>query len=59
MQELSLIVTVPKLQKAWKVNPDGVRRLAKFVCAQSTSPMDVFVACIQQCYMGQETNLLK
>jgi hypothetical protein len=33
-------------------NLDGVRRLARFVCAESADPWKVFDACEQQRIMG-------
>lgn len=46
------IVTPDRIQKAFRLNPDGVRRLAKFVCVDSTDAWRVFEGCQQQRVMA-------
>lgn len=48
----SAIVTPAKVQYAIRIgNRDGVRRLAKFVCASSADPWEVYYSCQEQRFM--------
>lgn len=46
------IVTPAKIQKARRINPDGVLRLATFVCVSGTDPWRVYEGCQQQRVMA-------
>lgn len=41
-------MTVEQLHRALERNPDGVRRLAQFVCARTMQPHHVLEACQEQ-----------
>ncbi len=47
------LVTPRKIEGALrKGNRDGVRRLAKFVCASSADPWEVYYCCQEQRFMA-------
>lgn len=46
------IVNPARIQKALHRNPDGVRRLAAFVCVEGTDPWRIYEGCQQQRVMA-------
>jgi hypothetical protein len=53
------IVTPDRIQKAFRINPSGVVRLAKFVCVDSVDAWRVFEGCQQQRVMAWKHEVLR